>query len=863
MTLNFIKKTICTIVTITCTLFLSLSLLSPKAAGEISFLTACVGETYDTVGINYHCTENNSYLIYGTSTNGNEIVNPTRVDVTSTLWSYQSDYNGTGTPDYEKGYVFEERYVCKGQLTNLKANTTYYYQAVSGSSKSDIQYFTTTNNNASKKSFLFLTDIQSSGGSFKNAETLIQAIETESGYTPNLVVMTGDQVDRGGVQQQWIDYYKYIPSLHNKLQATVPGNHEYYLTSGSGYISNEIYNQFTNNPANGPDDRIGSSYYFIWDQILFIMLDTVKTNYNVEAQQEWFRNVVKNNPSQWIIVGSHPGMYATGAYASDASIMRRNWLKVFEECQVDLALNGHEHVYCRKTKRYEGSSTSPTAGKFDEELGITYLQGAAAGLKSYSDQMQQDLISDFDVILKGNNNMGVLVNVETGRLIVKCYMASGMIVDQFELKAKRPTQVANITNDEVMESINASFNAETESVNVEWSRDLYGNAKSVDVSAYIMGINNTKLFNENIIIASSAVKANSRTYKGYYDSNNYLFKFKVNMNDGTIIEKEIPLILNPNVIEYKLDYVLNGGTNNKKNPNKYTPQILPLTLEDATKLGYDFKGWTNKDTGRRVREIKIDTTGDITLVANFEPTVYRINCDLNGGNLSELLPATYTIENIPELPIPTKNGYKFTGWSLNGEIIENINENNLGDLILTATFEKIYYKISYELDGGVNKNDAPTLYSPLDIPTLPTPTKDGYKFIGWMLNNELITSIPDNAGDIELFAKFEEKEYKITYYLEGGTNPNNAPTTYTLSNIPNLPTPTKDGYDFTGWMLNGEKISQLPNNLNKDLILTATWNKVQEPNNNNNKGCKNCSSSIIISTIALLAAAIVLLKKKD
>lgn len=78
------------------------------------------------------------------------------------------------------------------------------------------------------------------------------------------------------------------------------------------------------------------------------MLDTVKTDYNVAQQQEWFRNVVKNNPTQWIIVGSHPGLYATGAYESDAQIMRRNWLDLFEECQVDIALNGHEHVYARK-----------------------------------------------------------------------------------------------------------------------------------------------------------------------------------------------------------------------------------------------------------------------------------------------------------------------------------------------------------------------------------------------------------------------------------------------------------------------------------------------------------------------------------
>lgn len=77
---------------------------------------------------------------------------------------------------------------------------------------------------------MFLTDIQSVGSSFKNAENLIQSIlNATDSPDPNLVVMTGDQVDRGGYEQQWIDYYNYVPSLGNFLQATIPGNHEYYL----------------------------------------------------------------------------------------------------------------------------------------------------------------------------------------------------------------------------------------------------------------------------------------------------------------------------------------------------------------------------------------------------------------------------------------------------------------------------------------------------------------------------------------------------------------------------------------------------------------------------------------------------------
>lgn len=862
MTFNYIKKTFCVIAVLSCTFILSMTFFNSKASGEINFLTACVGETYDTVGINYHCTEDNSYLIYGTSLSGNEINNPKKVEVTSTLWSYQSDF----MDDAEKGYVFNERYVCKAQLTNLAANTTYYYQAISSTTKSDIQSFTTTGTNASKKSFLFLTDIQSSGGSFKNAENLIQAIQTASNTTPNLVVMTGDQVDRGGIEQQWVDYYKYIPSLHDKLHATVPGNHEYYLTSQSGYHNNSIYNQFTNNPMNGPADRLGSSYYFVWDQILFIMLDTVKRDYDVTAQQEWFKDVVKNNPSQWIIVGSHPGVYATGAYDDDATTMRRNWLKIFEECQVDLALNGHEHVYCRKTTRYGGSTSSTNAGAVDEELGVTYLQGAAAGLKSYSDKMKPALLDDFDIIEK-SNNMGVLVSVETGRLIIKCYMASGLVIDQFELYAKRPAEVTNTSKEEIMESISVEYDDATNRVNVAWTPNAYGNVKNVEIASYVDDANRTKIMNDNVVISSASIKLNSKTYLGYYDSSNYIFDLKVNFTDDTSLETSIPLITNRDLLDIKIDYELNGGTNSTNNPNTIKVSDLPFTLEDATKVGYRFKGWYNIETGKRVKEIKDDSTLNVKLEAVFEIQTYTISYSLNGATAPSDLSTTYTIESLPALPTLTKVGFEFNGWLLNDELVIEIPQGTSGNITLYASFEKEVYNIDYTLDGGINPSDAPTTYTVDSTPTLPIPTKAGFKFTGWTLNGKKVSSLEYGAtGNITLVATWEKMVYKITYSLNGGTNPSDAQNNYSYNEQVTLPVPTKNGYTFTGWTLNGNTITEIPEDLAENITLTATWEEITAPDSNEpaKKGCrcKKSSMATILASIALLGTAILVFRKK-
>ena len=162
MTFKYLKKLLF-IQVIVFILFVAIN-FTVHAEGEIKYLTASVGESYNEVGINYHCNVDNSYIIYGTTLNGSEIENPIRVDSVSTLWKL--DQVGEDT---QSG--FSERYICKANLTHLKANTTYYYQAVSNDVKSSIQSFTTASNDNSDKSFMFLTDIQSVGSSLKMLKT--------------------------------------------------------------------------------------------------------------------------------------------------------------------------------------------------------------------------------------------------------------------------------------------------------------------------------------------------------------------------------------------------------------------------------------------------------------------------------------------------------------------------------------------------------------------------------------------------------------------------------------------------------------------------------------------------------------------
>lgn len=55
------------------------------------------------------------------------------------------------------------------------------------------------------------------------------------------------------------------------------------------------------------------------------------------------------------------------------------------------------------------------------------------------------------------------------------------------------------------------------------------------------------------------------------------------------------------------------------------------------------------------------------------------------------------------------------------------------------------------------------------------------------------------AGIIKSDEKTVNASYAITYYLDSGTNPENAPADYIYATGATLPTPTKSGYTFGGW----------------------------------------------------------------
>ena len=215
------------------------------------------------------------------------------------------------------------------------------------------------------------------------------------------------------------------------------------------------------------------------------------------------------------------------------------------------------------------------------------------------------------------------------------------------------------------------------------------------------------------------------------------------------------------LIEYKITYVMGGGTNVLTNPTTYTVESPLITLEAPARAGYNFLAWTPGNT------IPAGSTGDKTVTATWSaPIIYPITYVMNGGVNAAANPATYTIESPAiALAAPVQAGYVFLGWTPVG----GIPVGSIGPRVFTANWSApIIYNITYVMNGGTNAPGNPATYtveSPLI--TLDDPTRTGYDFLGWTQTDNIPAG---SVGDVTFTATWSQPHvHTVTYYVNGGT----------------------------------------------------------------------------------------------
>jgi len=289
------------------------------------------------------------------------------------------------------------------------------------------------------------------------------------------------------------------------------------------------------------------------------------------------------------------------------------------------------------------------------------------------------------------------------------------------------------------------------------------------------------------------------------------------------------------LVDFAVNFFLNGGNvSHSDYPATYNVETGVALPYDPQKEHCSFDGWY-EDEGFTKKAVLTPggMKGDKNLYAKWVVATYTVSYELNGGNFNEgETPVTsyeYGSASV-ELSIPFKNGYTFGGWFTESTYVNKVTAIDTlsdGNKTYYAKWQAVVYRITYELNGGENAAENPSSYTIESSITLLPAEKTDYDFIGWYSENEFLTEITEipsgSTGNLTLYAKFEIKTYSITY--EGTKDADNLnPTSFIAVHetiiLEDLSVP---GYDFLGWYDGETKVTEIPESVKADVVLTAKW----------------------------------------
>jgi hypothetical protein len=306
----------------------------------------------------------------------------------------------------------------KALVTGLSPNTTYSYRVGKEGNWSNTGTFKTAPSNKSDFSFLYTTDPQANNDEMFNISQktthAAQRLFPEAGFW----VTCGDMVQSAGnsnSEWEWEQFFLTQQDIFFHFPfAPVLGNHD--KSPNKNFTSH--FNTYSTDFDFALSTSPGSVYSFVYSNALILALsfeDYNKPGY-LEDLAKWMRKQVIDNPDvKWRIAFYHKTIY-TGSSShqddSDGRIIRDRIAPLFDSLKIDLALQGHDHIYevigpvkwkqlvsGAVTKQLQvpvnprENVTGRLYGVFNVKEGTLYFLNNSAGKKKYEPKSQSEMDS--------------------------------------------------------------------------------------------------------------------------------------------------------------------------------------------------------------------------------------------------------------------------------------------------------------------------------------------------------------------------------------------------------------------------------------------------------------------------------------
>lgn len=420
-------------------------------------------------------------------------------------------------------------------IKNLKPNTKYMYRVYNGNGKKS-QVFEFTTQAKGDFTFVLAGDPQIGAGKFyADRDKWEKALGTIKKQVPQMSFLysLGDQVNEYTSKSE-LEYSGYIERENAKgiTFATLIGNHDSQANSYSQHFA------LPNLQAEGATEA-GSNYYFVYNNTLFIQLNSNNMNTaEHKATIEKAIEMTKNQNIKWKVVGFHHAIYSAATHANDDDIIKRRaeYPALMKQYGIDLIVAGHDHVYTRSRMMNGGvaiesernfTDKSKEEGKVPSKYvnpkGQLYLTAnSASGSKHYDLVEFKDYMAVRDQHYKPNFTE---VKVTDKSIVATTYETDSLkVVDQVEIEKS----TADKTNENV-KRISGENRVQTA---IEVSKKMFKE-----------GTNKVVLANQNnysdVLTAAPFAKANNASL--LYVSSNSISKEVMN-EIARLKAKEITII---------------------------------------------------------------------------------------------------------------------------------------------------------------------------------------------------------------------------------------------------------------------------------------------------------------------------------
>lgn len=379
----------------------------------------------------------------------------------------------------------------------------------------------------------------------------------------------------------------------------------------------------------------------------------------------------------------------------------------------------------------------------------------------------------------------------------------------------------------------------------EWNEESNERFKLVS-STQLNYPSRQKYTDSAVYINSSEPVKKGYTFKGWNtQSDGKGTMYQPGDNYYTDQDENVTLYAQWEVMQHDVHYDANGGSGAPADQTKTYGKDLTLSSTKPTRGGHTFLSWNTKadgtgDTYQPGATYTHDQDGGtVTMYAKWRVWKHTIHYNANSGsNAPTDQTKTYGQALSLSSSKPTRNGYTFLGWNTKADGtgtdyasgVNYTHDQDGGTVTLYAKWTPWKHIVHYNKNVPTSSASQTVSNMPVDqtktfgqLMTISNlvPTRKGYTFAGWYTqsngtgtkyNPGSNYAADQNGGTVNLYAKWTPWTYKIKY----DKNVSSSSSSQAVNNMPEDQSktqeinvilsdnkPTRNGYIFNGWQVNG------------------------------------------------------------